>query len=223
LSESGKGKISLVPSKQSREFLAAASAAYMDQLANANHAQDYLKNRGLSADRQAFFKLGYVNDPLPGHESYAGRIAIPYVTRSGVVGFKFRSLSEGKDKFKYLYPTGQATSIFNPEAFFHPRPYIAVCEGEIDTMTAHGRMLPAVGFPGAKAIKPWFWKPLAGYDAVYILADGDDNGESMAWANHIAEYVENTRIIPMPTGHDVNSFVTENGYDALLDKIGISK
>jgi len=37
------------------------------------------------------FHLGVVVDPLPGHEQFLGRVAIPYVTPSGVVDIRFRA------------------------------------------------------------------------------------------------------------------------------------
>lgn len=220
MSENRNGKTSLVPSKQSREFLADALEAYQTQLRDADKAREYLtETRGLSVDRQAFFQLGYVSDPLPGHEKYTGRIVVPYMTRAGVVMMKFRSL--GDDKPKYLNLSGQPPRIFNPSGLFSSKPYIAICEGEFDAMTAHSQVLPAIGVAGVDSWQPYFDRPLAGYDAVYVLADNDDKGQGIAFAEMVSDRVENVRIIPMPEGHDVNSFVREQGYDALLDKIGL--
>lgn len=193
----------------------------MEQLAGADHAREYLTtSRNLSEDRQAYFHLGYVDDPLPGHEKYAGRITIPYRTRAGVVSIKFRVLPPN-DGPRYLNLSGQPPRIFNPEALFSAKPYVAVCEGEFDTMTAHSQILPAIGVAGVDSWQPWFDRPLTGYDAVYVLADNDDKGQGIAFAEKVADRVENVRIIPMPSGHDVNSFVAEQGYQALLDKIGV--
>jgi DNA primase len=218
LSENKSGKTSLVPSKQSREFLGEACTAYQQQLTA--EAREYLTTvRNLSADRQAFFRLGYVDDPLPGHEKYAGRIAVPYLTRSGVVMIKFRSLNDAKPK--YLNLSGQPTRIFNPAALFSHKPYIAICEGEFDAMTAHSQQLPAIGVAGVDAWQSYFDRPLAGYDAVYVLADNDDKGQGIGFAEMVADRVDNVRIIPMPEGHDVNSFVGAEGYSALLDRIGL--
>lgn len=225
MSDSKKTATSLVPSKQLRALLDEASTAYADQLQGeeGTAAREYLTDtRALSADRQAFFKLGYVSEPLPGHEKYAGRIAVPYLTAAGVVNIKFRALPPA-DKPKYLNISGQPPRIFNPAAFFNPRPYIAICEGEFDTITAHGQRLPAIGVPGVDGWQPWFDRPLRGYDAVFVLADSDDNGQGIAFAEMVADRIENTRIIPMPEGHDVNSFVAANGYEALLERIGIAE
>lgn len=210
-----------MPSPQLREFLGEASTAYAEQLKSDSDAQDYLTNtRNLSADKQAYFRLGSVVDPLPGHEKYAGTISIPYLTRTGVVGMKFRNLNPDA-KAKYLNLPKQPVRLFNPEALFSPKPYIAICEGEMDTMTAHGRMLPAIGVPGVDGWQAWFDRPLTGYDAVYVLADNDDAGQGMKFAEFVAERLENVRVVPMPKGHDVNSFVAAEGYSALLNKIGI--
>lgn len=178
--------------------------------------------RGLSGDKQAYFKLGYVNDPIPGHEKFVGRIVIPYVTRAGVVGMKFRAI-EDDAKAKYLNLPRQQPRIFNPEAFFSPKPYIAICEGEIDAMTAHSRILPAVGLPGVSSWQEWFARPFDGYETIYVLADNDDKGQGQQFADEIAERLDNVRTILMPEGHDVNSFVNNHSHAALLDRAGIKQ
>lgn len=211
-----------IPSLKQKEYLGTALTAYADQLSRDESALDYLTSqRNLSAAKLQYFNLGFVADPLPGHEMFKGRIAIPYKTRAGVVGFKFRALSPDA-KAKYLYPTGQQHSIFNPEAFFSPKPHIAICEGEIDAMTAHSQLLPAVGMPGVSSQKPWFTRPFQGYETIYVLADTDDkNGEGLAFAEDLASKLQNVRIIPMPTGHDVNSYVSAEGYESLIERIGL--
>jgi DNA primase len=180
-----------------------------------------LTTRGLSPDKQAFFRLGYVNNPVPGHDKFTGRIVIPYLTRTGVVGMKFRALGD-TDGAKYLNLPRQATRIYNPEAFFSDKPYIGICEGEIDAMTAHNRLLPAVGLPGVSQWQEWMDRPFAGYETIYVLADNDDKGQGKKFGEEIEERLENVRVILMPEGHDVNSFVAAEGHTALLERIGIN-
>lgn len=211
---------SLTLSEQQREFLDTALTEYQDQLGQDDAAQDYLRTRGLSADKQAYFRLGYVSDPVPGHEKFKGRIVIPYLTRNGVVGMKFRAL-DPEAKAKYLNLPRQAPRIFNPEAFFSDKPYIAICEGEMDAMTAHSRLLPAVGMPGVSSWEEWFSRPFAGYEVIYVLADNDDKGQGAKFADELSERLENVRTILMPPGEDVNSFVIKEGHEALLGKVGL--
>ena len=58
-------------------------------------AEEYLGGRGL-LDAAPQFLLGYVAEPEPGHDHrFSGMLSIPYITPAGVVGFKFRRLTEG--------------------------------------------------------------------------------------------------------------------------------
>lgn len=214
-------KTSLILSPQRREYLENALTEYQSQLQGDDDALEYLMTeRGLSRDRLLYFRLGYVASPHDVEfEDFQGRIVIPYLTRAGVVGMKFRDVS-GESKAKYLNIRGQPARIFNVEAFFSGKPYIAVTEGEIDAMTAHCRRLPTVGMPGVDSWQPWFSRPFEGYERVFMLADSDDKeGQGIRFANKIAAEVENVVIAPMPKGHDVNSFVLEYGHDALIERI----
>jgi DNA primase len=167
------------------------------------------------------FRLGYVDVPLVGHEFFRGRLAIPYLTRSGVVSLKFRRLGD-MDGPKYLYQSGTvAKRIFNPEALFDDRPYICICEGELDAITAEQAGLPAVGIAGVDNWQPYFRRVFAGYEKVFILGDNDDKGQGETFAQALGELVPNSRVVLMPEGHDVNSFVKEAGPDALLGKVGV--
>lgn len=198
-----------------------ALANYQEQLKDDDDAQAYLsQTRGLSAAKQAYFRLGVVNEPVAGHEFYRGRIVIPYLTRAGVVGMKFRDQT-GQANAKYLNLPRQAARIFNPEAFFSDKPYIAISEGEIDAMTAHSRVLPTVGMPGVSSWQEWFMRPFDGYECIYVLSDNNDKGQGTAFAEEIAERLDNVRITPMPDGHDVNSFVKDHGHEALLSRLGL--
>lgn len=169
------------------------------------------------------FRLGYVapGRALPGHEYLAGRLSIPYLTRAGAVSLKFRRLGDG-DGPKYLYAKGDSTNrIFNPNAFFDDRPFICVCEGEIDAITAEQAGLPAVGIPGVDRWEPYFAKCFQGYESVFILGGNDDAGQGENFAHALGDLIPNSKVILMPDGEDVNSFVHAEGPDALLAKVGV--
>ncbi|MFC9231063.1 toprim domain-containing protein [Streptomyces decoyicus] len=227
---------SLVPDPALKSFLEEATARYEGDLTRSTAAVEYLKKRGLSADNAASFRLGYVESPLPGHETARGMISIPYITRAGVVTIRFRRIGDG-DGPKYRSVPGDPPRIYNPNALLIPSECIAICEGEIDTITAHeagmraangravelGVSLPAVGVAGVSAFKSYFSRCFKGYKAVFMLADGDDKGQGLEFAEKIAELVKNVRICPMPAGHDVNSYVLANGPEALLDLLEIKR
>mgnify|MGYP000960664809 CR=1 FL=1 len=64
--------------KRSLEMSTATYAANVDQ------AGPYLAARGIDRQTAATHRLGFVADPLPGDEDYAGRLSIPYITPNGV-------------------------------------------------------------------------------------------------------------------------------------------
>lgn len=208
----------LVPSNSLRQFLGSAVEQYYSDLAGSNVAQDYLKSRGITGASAQYFRLGYVGNPLPGHEQYSGKLAIPYLTRSGVVSLRFRRIDDG-DGPKYLGLPGDTLRAFNVNALHKPGQRVCITEGEIDCITAHQAGLATVGLPGVASLREYTHRLFAGYQVVFILADNDDKGQGNQFAEKIAALVQNSRIILMPEGHDVNSFVMENGPEALLDRL----
>jgi 5S rRNA maturation endonuclease (ribonuclease M5) len=184
-------------------------------------------------DRTERFKLGYVTDPLPGHEMFRGMIAIPYLRPGGLVAsIRFRCIREeckamGEGDFsskenhefhgKYNTVAGDRPRMYNTEDLVTSQDIIAICEGEMDTITAHLCGIPSVGIPGVQLWKKHFREPFLGYEAVFILADGDEPGRNFAAA--LKKDLPNGRIIPMPSGEDVNSLALANGKEALLERI----
>lgn len=206
-----------LPSASTRKFLAEASSRYAASVAE---AQPYLEKRGLTTETADAFLLGRVSDPLPGHERFTGMLSIPYISHSGVVAIRFRRIDG--DGPKYLSTQGDTPRFFNPDAFLRPEPYICLCEGEIDCMTAAQLGLPAVGLPGVNAWREEFFAlPFEGYTPTYILADSDDSGQGEGFAEKVAGQLPEARIIQMPAGHDLNSAVTQLGPDGLMVRLGL--
>ncbi|WP_233290058.1 toprim domain-containing protein [Kitasatospora sp. MBT66] len=205
-----------------------STARYAKAVAKSAAAGRFLEKRfgPRAQDSARLFRLGVVADPLPGHEQYAGMLSIPYETPYGVVGLKFRCLQEHDcktvHKNRYLNPPGHEHRLFNVADLFRPLPYIALSEGEIDAITSSMARIPTVGAPGATSWKPAFTRLFLGYETVYILTDNDDDGTGLEkFASPLAEKIPGARIILMPKGQDVNSFVMENGYDALRELVGV--
>lgn len=213
---------SLVPDPALRSFLEEATARYEGELARSPDAVTYLKSRGLSVDSAASYRLGFVENPLPGHETARGMLSVPYLTRSGVVTVRFRRLGDG-DGPKYRSVPGDPPRIFNANALLIPSDHIAICEGEFDAIAATSAGIPAVGIAGVSAWKSYFARCFKGYRAVFILADQDDKGQGMEFAEKVAEQIKNARISPMPAGHDVNSFTLAHGPEALLNRLEIEE
>lgn len=162
----------------------------------------YLQARGIDDKIAGKYLLGTCDDVYP------GRLSIPYLRPSGVVGMKFRSVAEDETP-KYLNqgPTHLYNTAALGEADRTGEAYIT--EGEIDAITATDLYgLPAVGVPGATQ---WtghkHWSELfRGYDVVHVLADPDDAGSALAAA--IMDSLPQARIVRLP--YDVNDMYTRD-------------
>ena len=151
---------------------------------------------------------------------YRGCLSIPYMRWSpwrgwSVASIRYRKLDGSKPK--YLTMPGDAPRLYNTVALTRYSRDMAISEGEIDAITAELCGVPTVGVPGAQMWKAHFAELFLGYRNVNILADGDEPG--MEFAKSVARTLPNARIIPMPDGEDVNSLVTKNGREALLERI----
>lgn len=208
-------------SGQRRTQLAQATERYSAAL-EGSAAEEYLDTRGISVEVSQRFKLGYVADPLEGHERFRGRLAIPYLTPSGPVGMRFRSL-EPEGEPKYDSEAGQRTALYNVNDLHRSEPWIAICEGELDALVMSGIVgVPAVGLPG---VEHWMkkgggsiWGRLfQDYQSVFIVMDPDKAGKKVV--GEIARRVENPVVIDLPA--DVNDTVTEKGVEYVLEQMGL--
>src|SRR5690606_28711961 len=130
--------------KEHKSYLLQASQRYHKALAG-SEAEGYLATRGLTAPAIAEavtqFRLGYVEEPLPGHEMYKGMLAIPYLRwapdeRWQVVSLRFRRLDAAEGKPKYLTVPGDTGRLYNTLALLQPAQRVGIAEGEIDALTA---------------------------------------------------------------------------------------
>ena len=161
-------------------------------------------------------RLGVVLDPLTGHEQYVNRLAIPYLTKSGVVDIRFRSL--GNEEPRYMGLTGATTRLYNVGSFFRASSYICICEGEIDTITLdYVCGIPAVGVPGVNNWKKHYTRLLSDFDKVFLFSDGDNAGYE--FAKSLARELSGLIVIQAPEGEDVNSLYKAHGSDYFKEKI----
>jgi DNA primase len=200
-------------SNSHRQFLLRATQQYNSQV---NLAAEYLLTRQLSIEEANRFHLGVVADPLPGHEQFIGRLAIPYVTPSGVVDIRFRAM-KGEEP-KYMGMSGAKTTMYNTQACFVAQTYICVTEGEFDCLmmsvkTNH----PTIGIPGANNWKPHYSRILDDFDMVVILTDGDNAGTE--FGKKIQRELPNANVIPMPEGEDVNSVIIKLGKEWIDERV----
>jgi len=201
-------------SKSQRELLAKATENYERNL---GEALPYLVTRGITEATARMFRLGFVANPETGHEIYQGKLAIPYITPSGVIDIRFRSLNNESGP-KYLSRPGATTHIYNIGALTQDSSMLVVCEGEIDTIIATQVGFTAVGLPGANNWKPYYSRVLDGWDKIMLFCDGDNAGREMA--KTISRELDNVFPVFMPDNQDVNDVFLTEGADGLRRRVG---
>ena len=200
-----------------KELLGKAAAGYAE---NIYQAEDYLKSRGLPLEVARLASLGVVAEPETGHEAFKGRLSIPYITKTGVVDLRFRSLNPAVEP-KYMGMTGAETKMYNVLDVERASDFIGVCEGELDTLTLSACVgIPCVGVPGANSWKKHYTRLLADFERVFVFADGDQPGTE--FARSLARELPVT-IIQLPDGHDVNSMFVQEGVDYFNQKMGVNE
>ena len=185
----------------------------------------FLADRGISKEVADQYLLGTIVLPVAGHENYKGWLSIPYLTVMGhCVGFKFRRLDEGKPK--YGAPLGQKGHLYNVSDIILSSEYIAVCEGELDTIIASAILgVPAVGVPGVQAWKAHFNRMFTGYGRVYVIGDNDlkDDGTNPGaeFSRMVAQEIGNATIVSLPAGMDLNDLYLAKGIEETKRTIGV--
>jgi DNA primase len=202
-------------SKSQKELLEKATESYAQNL---QEIVPYLQSRGITQQTAVMFRLGFVREPEMGHEPYVGKLAIPYITPTGVIDIRFRSLnSDGGPK--YMSRPGATTHIYNIGALANDSDVLAICEGELDTVVATQAGFSAVGLPGANNWKSFYNRVLADWSKVILLCDGDNAGREMA--KHLSRELDNVFPVFMPEGQDVNDVYLTEGAEGLRKRAGV--
>lgn len=184
---------------------------------------DYLERRGFSDLSVSNFALGVVEDPIPGHEIYTGRLAIPYLGTNVETGevecwhFKFRCLQDHSCKEaghgKYTAPAAP-TRMYNVRAIEEASDAIHVTEGELDAIILNQCGLPAVAIPGANNWKWHYGRMLAGFNRVYIWGDPDAAGSE--FVTTVTNAVRASAAVKLEHG-DVNETYLTGGLAAVME------
>jgi DNA primase len=227
------------PSPVRRRFLRAAVDRYAKQV---GAVEDYLGSRAINPDTAAKWKLGYVADPMEGHEQYRGRLAIPYLTSTGPVTMVFRCVQDHDCKAircpKYLAEDEVYRPIFNVFALEKPVPVIYVVEGELDAIVATSLGYLSVALPGATRWEEHWGYLWDGYERIVVLCDGDRDKEitrqdgtvqvinaGRSFGAKIKKELRysNVTVLNFPGGHDTTSLIVEQGEQALHDMLKESR
>lgn len=202
-------------SKSQRELLGKATENYEKSL---EKALPYLMSRGITKETALMFRLGFVENPETGHELYQNKLAIPYLTPSGVIDIRFRSLGEDTGP-KYLSRPGASTHIFNVQALNNDGDMLVICEGELDTIIATQVGLTAVGLPGANNWKMYYSRVLGDWEKIMLFCDGDNAGREMA--KTLSRELDNVFPVFMPDNQDVNDVFLSEGAEGLRRRVGV--
>ena len=203
-------------SQLQKELLGKSAFKYAE---NIILAADYLASRGITREAAQAARLGVVSAPDVGHEQYQGRLSIPYITKTGIVDLRFRSLDPAVEP-KYMGMTGAETKMYNVLDIEKAGDWIGICEGELDTLTLSALVgIPCIGVPGANSWKKHYTRLLADFERVFIFADGDEAGRE--FARSLAKELPAT-IVTMEDGEDVNSCFVKYGADYIRNKIGLN-
>jgi len=217
LLQSRKGVTYVKQNLSQKELLARATMKYAG---NIFQAEDYLASRGITKEVARVARYGVVVEPEVGHEAFIGRLSIPYITKTGVVDLRFRSLNPAVEP-KYMGITGQETKMYNVLDIERAGDWIGVCEGELDTITLSVCVgIPCIGVPGANSWKKHYTRLLADFERVFVFADGDQPGTE--FARSLARELPVT-IVQLPDGEDVNSAYVKYGSDYIRDKAGLNE
>ena len=207
--------ISVKQSLSQKELLGKAAAKYA---ANIYQAEDYLASRGITREAARLARFGVVGEPEIGHEAFHGRLSIPYITKSGVVDLRFRSLNPAVEP-KYMGITGAETKMYNVLDIDRAGDWIGVCEGELDTITLSVCVgIPCVGVPGANSWKKHYTRLLADFERIFVFADGDQPGKEFAAS--LSRELPVT-VVQMPDGEDVNSCYVKYGSQYIRERAGL--
>lgn len=185
----------------------------------------YLASRGIAEETADTFRLGFVDDPFPGHERMAGYLAIPYLgyNRHGVEeawSIRFRCVPElshpgqtckALKHGKYQGVSGEHARMFNVRAIRDAGDEIHLAEGELDAIILNQAGFPAVAMPGASQWRYHHTRMLAGFNQVYVWADPDESGSKLL--NEVMRTMRNAA--PVRLEADVNDTFMQGGYAAL--------
>lgn len=214
--------MSIQVTRKQAEFLERATATYQATVAD---AADYLTGRGITGQVAVAARLGVVTDPLPGHEAYRGRLAIPYITATGTIAdIRFRCAHDHDCKAlghaKYLSQPGHSPRLYNTAIWDSIGNIIAITEGELDALILTHRVgISAVGVSGVKAWKTAYRKAFEDFEEVLVFGDGDDAGRD--WAGVVCNDLENATAVHLPDGEDVTSVFMRAGATELLAAAGV--
>ncbi|WP_063740837.1 MULTISPECIES: hypothetical protein [unclassified Streptomyces] len=198
-------------------MLEEATSAY--QAALTADAARYLRARGIGPEEAATFRLGVVDDPLPGHERYRGMLCIPYLGHQGQpLTIRFRCLQNHNHREhghgKYNTIAGDPPRMYGVDSIHAAGDEIHLTEGEFDRMIHRKIGWHSVAVPG---VEMWFARHrrmLAGFSRVWVWSDPDEAGSKLTTT--VCRSLRSAKPVRLRTG-DVTETYLAGGAQALYD------
>lgn len=183
--------------------------------------------RAITRKTMEDFKLGYVKNPISGHEHYRGMLTIPYLTAAGPSGMRFkRVLGTGR---KAMAWEGLPTLPYDVGSLSRGDP-IFIVEGEPDRWAAHECGLNAVGIPGVDTWKPLWHRLFRNFQDIRVLEQGDREllpGLNVTAAAKLTRDIRASGVFfatfAFPPGEDVNSMLIKEGAAAVREFVGMDE
>lgn len=153
--------------------------------------------------------LGLVNHD--GRDFFWNRLIIPVYGRDAdIVNLVGRIWNGDESTRKYLRLPGDSQLV--NERGLRNTDVVYLCEGDTDTPTLVQLGLPAVGVPGASALKDEYADKFKRIKTVYVCADADEAGNKLAI--RAGELLGNRcQIVELPANEDINSWIGVKGHD----------
>lgn len=218
------------PSAEQLRLLNDTASQYAEHLED---AAEWLAGRGIEMEHAAYEGLGVVRNPPSVHQSYEGRLSIPYITKYGVVSMSFRCLKDHNCKAteiykkadgtpvyckKYMKMAKQESTLYGVRSFTDAVDWIGVTEGELDSLILRQIGIPAVAIPGSTNWQNHWANVFEDLSRVYMFADADLAGEGLY--DRLRDKLNVPVIkVRLPKGEDVNSTFQKYGAQAILDRI----
>lgn len=225
----------MVPPNSLKRTLASSARKYHQALVQDPEGPAYLwltEDRGLTPETIEEYMLGVVDPDCadPEHQAMIGYISMPYLTPTSRVDralnfadIRFRrgpGVSDDRPKVRSI--PGHRSRLYCTTTLAAPGPYVAIAEGEMDTLTLNQCDIPAVGVAGVSAWNADYYdKIFSGFEKVILPADNDDDGQGKEFAERVAKSVPNPKIVLMPEGEDVNSYFMKVGAAELRAHLGV--
>lgn len=173
-----------------------------------------IEERGYAAD--LCVEAGVLKRNSDGSERdfFRDRVIFPNFRHGRVVHLTGRSI-DGQEP-KYLHLPGEIRHLYNEDAAHKKR--VLIAEGAVDCISAIQAGFDAVGILGCSGFKPEFASKFKRCEEVIICMDGDEPGRRAALK--IAENIgDRARIVQMPDGSDINSFLLEHTKEEFSDLV----